>query len=114
MGPRCSFAETLYLNLSLAYEHVGDVTIPTQVIEYNKKKILPIRLKYYLLMFTYMVLQFSDFTTCIYISAQPSEPVSGTSGVGNKRLTSQQDQSAKKKPQKSSNENEGNDDSGMI
>ena len=62
-------------------------------------------------MFTYMVLQFSDFTTCIYISAQPSELVSGTSGVGNKRLTSQQDQSAKKK---SNNENEGNDDSGMI
>jgi hypothetical protein len=26
-----------YLNLSLADEHVGDVTIPTQVIEYNKK-----------------------------------------------------------------------------
>ena len=24
-----------YLNLSLADEHVGDVTIPTQVIEYN-------------------------------------------------------------------------------
>ena len=56
-----------------------------------------------------MVLQFSDFT--IYISAQPSELVSGTSGVGNKRLTSQQDQSAKKK---SNNENEGDDDSGMI
>ena len=27
-----------YLNLSLADEQVGDVTIPTQVIEYNKKK----------------------------------------------------------------------------
>jgi hypothetical protein len=26
-----------YLNLSLADEHVGDVTIPTQVIEYNQK-----------------------------------------------------------------------------
>ena len=25
-----------YLNLSLAHEHVGDVTIPAQVIEYNK------------------------------------------------------------------------------
>jgi hypothetical protein len=25
-----------YLNLSLAYEHVGDVTIPTQVIEYDQ------------------------------------------------------------------------------
>jgi hypothetical protein len=25
-----------YLNLSLADEHVGDVTIPTQVIDYNK------------------------------------------------------------------------------
>ena len=24
-----------YLNLSLADEHVGDLTIPTQVIEYN-------------------------------------------------------------------------------
>jgi hypothetical protein len=24
-----------YFNLSLADEHVGDVTIPTQVIEYN-------------------------------------------------------------------------------
>ena len=24
-----------YLNLSLADEHVGDVTVPTQVIEYN-------------------------------------------------------------------------------
>ena len=24
------------LNLSLAYEHVGDVTIPTQVIEYKQ------------------------------------------------------------------------------
>ena len=59
-----------------------------------------------------MVLQFSDFT--IYISAQPSEPVSGTSGVGYKRLTSQQDQSAKKKPKKSNNGNERNDDSGMI
>jgi hypothetical protein len=26
-----------YLNLSLADEHVGDVTIPTQVIEYKPK-----------------------------------------------------------------------------
>jgi hypothetical protein len=25
-----------YFNLSLADEHVGDVTIPTQVIEYNQ------------------------------------------------------------------------------
>ena len=25
------------LNLSLAYEHVDDVPIPTQVIEYNQK-----------------------------------------------------------------------------
>ena len=25
-----------YLNLSVADEHVGDVTIPTQFIEYNK------------------------------------------------------------------------------
>ena len=25
-----------YLNLSLVYEHVGDDTIPTQVIEYNQ------------------------------------------------------------------------------
>jgi hypothetical protein len=25
-----------YLNLSLADEHVGDVTIPTQVIKYNQ------------------------------------------------------------------------------
>jgi hypothetical protein len=37
-----------------------------------------------------------------------------TSGVGYKRLTSQQDQSAKKKPKKSNNGNERNDDSGMI
>jgi hypothetical protein len=73
-----------------------------------------------------MVLQFSYFT--IYISAQQSsqvEPVSRTSGSGNKRLrltTSQQNQSAKKKPEKSNNENEGNvstipqesDESGMI
>ena len=38
-----------YLNLSLADEHVGDVTIPTQVIEYNQNFLLadqPIRLKY--------------------------------------------------------------------
>ena len=28
-----------YLNLSLADEHVGDVTIPTQVIEYNQIQI---------------------------------------------------------------------------
>ena len=52
-------------------------------------------------------------------------PVSGTSGVGYKRLPptiSQQDQSAKKKPKKSNNENEGNvltifqesDENGMI
>jgi hypothetical protein len=38
-----------YLNLSLADEHVGDVTIPTQVIEYNQNFLQadqPIRLKY--------------------------------------------------------------------
>ena len=58
-----------------------------------------------------MVFQFSYFIICI--SAQQSaqvELVSGTSGVGYKRLpptTSQQDQSAKKKPKKSNNENEG-------
>jgi len=77
-------------------------------------------------MFTYMVLQFSYFT--IYISAQQSsqgEPVSGTSGVGFKRLpltTFQQEQSAKKKSKKSNNKNEGNvstipqgsDESGTI
>ena len=53
-----------------------------------------------------MVFQFSYFT--IYISAQQCaqvDPVSGTSGVG--PTTSQQDQSAKKKPKKSNNENEG-------
>ena len=49
----------------------------------------------------------------IYVSAQQSaqgELVSGTSGVGYKRLpptTSQQDHSAKKKPKKSNNENVG-------
>ena len=58
-----------------------------------------------------MIVQFSYFI--IYISARQSaqgEPVSETSGVGYKTLlptTSQQDQSAKKKPKKSSNENEG-------
>jgi len=38
-----------YLNLSLADEHVGDVTIPTQVIENSQnfpRRIKPIRLKY--------------------------------------------------------------------
>ena len=38
-----------YLNLSLADEHVGDVTIPTQVIEYNQNLLQadqPSRLKY--------------------------------------------------------------------
>ena len=53
-----------------------------------------------------MVFQFSYFT--IYFSAQQSvqvEPVSGTSGVG--LTTFQQDESAKKKPMKSNNENEG-------
>ena len=38
-----------YLNLSLADEHVGDVTIPTQVIEYYQiflQADYPIRLKY--------------------------------------------------------------------
>ena len=71
-------------------------------------------------MFTYMVFQFSYFT--INISAQQSaqvEPVSGTSGVG--PTTFQQDQSAKKKPMKSNNENEDvstipqeSDESGRI
>jgi hypothetical protein len=78
------------------------------------------------LMFTYMVFQFSYFA--IYVSAQQSaqvKAVSGTLGVGYKRLpptTSQQDQSAKKKPKKSNNENEGDvstilqesDESGRI
>jgi hypothetical protein len=53
-----------------------------------------------------MVFQFSYFT--IYFSVQQSaqvEPVSGTSGLG--PTTFQQDQSAKKKPMKSNNENEG-------
>jgi hypothetical protein len=53
-----------------------------------------------------VVFQFSYFT--IYFSAQQSaqfEPVSGTSGVG--PTTFQQNQSAKKKPMKSNNENEG-------
>jgi hypothetical protein len=73
-----------------------------------------------------MVFQFSYFI--IYISAQQSaqvEPVSGTSGIGYKRLpptTSQQDHNAKKKPKKSNNENEGDvstihqesQESGMI
>ena len=77
-------------------------------------------------MFTF---QFSYFTIYIlYILARQSaqvEPVSGTSGVGYKRLpptTSQQDRSAKKKPKKLNNENEGdvstilqeNDESGTI
>ena len=64
---------------------------------------------------------FTYFT--IYISAQQSaqgEPVSGRSGVG--PTTFQQDQSAKKKPKKSKNENEGDvstilqesDESGTI
>jgi hypothetical protein len=38
-----------YLNLSLADEHVGEVTIPTQVIEYNQNFLQadqPIRLQY--------------------------------------------------------------------
>ena len=38
-----------YLNLSLADEHVGDVTIPTEVIEYNQNFLQadqPIKLKY--------------------------------------------------------------------
>jgi hypothetical protein len=58
-----------------------------------------------------MVVQFSYFI--IYISAQQSahgEPVNETSGMGYKTLpstTSQQDQSPKKKPKKSNNENEG-------
>ena len=39
----------VYLNLSLANEYVGDVTIPTQVIEYNQNFLQadqPIRLHY--------------------------------------------------------------------
>ena len=58
-----------------------------------------------------MVFQFSYFIICI--SAQQSaqvEPVSGTSGVGYKRLpptTSQQDHSAKKKPKKTNKKNKG-------
>ena len=38
-----------YLNLSLAEEHIGDITIPTQVIEYNHNFLQadqPIRLQY--------------------------------------------------------------------
>jgi hypothetical protein len=38
-----------YLNLSLADEYAGDVTIPTQVIKYNQnflKMDQPIRLQY--------------------------------------------------------------------
>ena len=38
-----------YLNLSLAYEYVGDVTIPTQVIKYSQNFLQadqPIRLLY--------------------------------------------------------------------
>ena len=31
----CSTISNIPYNLSLADEHVGDVTIPTQVIEYN-------------------------------------------------------------------------------
>ena len=68
-----------------------------------------------------MVFQFSYFT--IYISAQQCaqvDPVSGTSGVGPTIFL--QDQSAKNKPMKSSNENERdvstipqeNDESGTI
>ena len=72
-------------------------------------------------MFTF---QFSHFTIYIfYILAQQSahvEPVSGTSEVG--PTTFQQDQSAKMKPMKSNNENEGSvstipqesDESGTI
>jgi hypothetical protein len=58
-----------------------------------------------------LIVQFSYFI--IYISARQSaqgEPVSETSGVGYKTLpptTSQPDQSTKKKPKKSSNEDEG-------
>ena len=73
-----------------------------------------------------MVVQFSYFI--IYISAQQSaygEPVGETLGMGYKTLpstTSQEDQSAKKKPKKSNNENEADvstipqesDESGMI
>jgi hypothetical protein len=68
-----------------------------------------------------MVFQFSYFT--IYISAQQSaqvDPVSGTSWMG--PTTFLQDQSAKIKPMKSNNENEGDvstilqqcDESGTI
>jgi hypothetical protein len=38
-----------YLNVSLADEHIGEVTIPTKVIEYNQKVLQAdklIRLKY--------------------------------------------------------------------
>ena len=38
-----------YLNLSLANEYAGDVTVPTQVIKYNQYFLLvdqPIRLQY--------------------------------------------------------------------
>jgi len=38
-----------YLNLSLVNEYVGDVTIPTQIIEYNQNVLQvdqPIRLQY--------------------------------------------------------------------
>ena len=51
-----------YLNVSLADEHVGDVTIPTQVIEYNKNFLqaeYPIRLKY--------SNQIKLYIKCIYI-----------------------------------------------
>ena len=41
MIPRCTIISCDYLNLSLADEHVGDVTIPTQVIEYNQNFLPP-------------------------------------------------------------------------
>ena len=45
----CSKISCDYLNLSLANEYAGDVTIPIQVIEYNQKFLQahqPIRLQY--------------------------------------------------------------------
>ena len=38
-----------YLNLSLADEHIGDVTIPTQIIEYNKKFLQAISQSYWII-----------------------------------------------------------------
>jgi hypothetical protein len=38
-----------YLNLSLADEHIGDVTIPTQIIEYSKKFLQAISQSYWII-----------------------------------------------------------------